>query len=129
MEILLYKKTKDSDLSKGMQVCYKNLQGAYTQLGIITDIVTAECGTKNYLINTSFGSYTADELKLIKKDNLNGVKVYFADSSLNYYTSVSAQSTKESTEQYFVGKHFNMGVFPIENMQKCIAIEFINNNL
>ncbi len=66
MEILLFKKTADTDLSEGMEVCYKDINGSYSKLGIITDIVELN-GVKNYIINTSFGSYTADELKLIKQ--------------------------------------------------------------
>lgn len=65
MEILLFKKTKDSDLKVGLQVCYLDPQGAYTNLGVITDIVEQD-GVKLYLINTSMGAYMAEELKLIK---------------------------------------------------------------
>jgi hypothetical protein len=65
MEILLYKKTTDEDLKIGLQVCYKDQNGIYSKLGVITDWVMRE-GVLNFLINTSFGSYTADELKLIK---------------------------------------------------------------
>ena len=66
MEILLMKKTTDADLYKGLQVCYKDLGGAYTKLGIITDLVEDD-GIKQYLISTAMGAYTADELKLIKE--------------------------------------------------------------
>lgn len=65
MEILLFHKTTDNDLKKGLKVCYKNINGIYNKLGVITDVIELD-GVKNYLINTSFGSYTADELKLIK---------------------------------------------------------------
>ncbi len=65
MEILLNKKTTDKDLKMGLQVCYKDQNGIYSKLGVITDWVMRE-GVLNFLINTSFGSYTADELKLIK---------------------------------------------------------------
>jgi len=67
MEILINKQTQDSDLNIGLQVCYKNLYGGWSKLGIITDIIEDKNGIKEYLINTSFGSYLADELKLIKK--------------------------------------------------------------
>ncbi|MDA3781153.1 MAG: hypothetical protein PF487_13150 [Bacteroidales bacterium] len=66
MEILLLKKTKDSDLKIGLQVCYKDLQGGYSKLGTITDTYVHLRFT-HYIINTSFGAYLADELKLIKK--------------------------------------------------------------
>ena len=65
MEILLLKKTTDADMEIGQQVCYKDQNGSYTKLGIITDWIMID-GVMNFLINTSFGSYTADELKLIK---------------------------------------------------------------
>lgn len=67
MEILLYKVTKESDLHVGLKVCYKNQQGGYSKLGYITDIIDKE-PHKEYLINTSFGAYLADELKLIKQE-------------------------------------------------------------
>jgi hypothetical protein len=65
MEILLFKKTEDKNLFTELQVCYKDQSGNYTKLGIITEIIESE-PHKTYLINTSFGAYTADELKLIK---------------------------------------------------------------
>ena len=129
MKILIFKKTKDSDLKIGLQVCYKDIDGAFTQLGVITDILTDKDGIKNYLINTSMGAYMAEELKLIAPDKLNSVKVLFADTSYNYMTNVSAQSTEQTVSEYFVGKRFNLGASPIEDMQTCIGVEFINNNL
>jgi hypothetical protein len=65
MEILLNKLTIDNDLKIGMQVCYKDINGFYSKLGFITDFYEAY-GIKNYIINTSFGAYHANELKLIK---------------------------------------------------------------
>ena len=59
---------------------------------------------------------------------LNSVKVIFKDSKYNYVTSISCNATKESAEAYFFNKFFNMGCYPAENMQKCIAIEFTDNN-
>ena len=66
MEILLFKKTQDSDLHIGLKVCYKDLEGNYTKLGVITDTYEQD-GVILYLINTSMGSYAANELKLIKE--------------------------------------------------------------
>lgn len=129
MTILINKITKDSDLKQGLQVCYKDINGAFTQLGVITDILTDRDGIKNYLINTSMGAYMASELKLIAPDKLNSVKVLFADPSYNYMTNVSAQSTKETVSKYFLGARLNMGAYPVEDMQTCIGVEFINNNL
>lgn len=65
MKILLFHKTTDSDLKTGLQVCYKNIDGVFNNLGLITDIITDKDGIKNYLINTAMGAYMADELKLI----------------------------------------------------------------
>lgn len=65
MKILLFHKTTDSDLKKGLQICYQDINGAFTKLGVITDIITDKDGIKNYLINTAMGAYMADELKLI----------------------------------------------------------------
>jgi hypothetical protein len=60
--------------------------------------------------------------------NLNIVKVKFADPKYNYETDVSAETTEHTAFQYFVGKYFNMGAFPVENMQRCIDIEFTDMN-
>jgi len=129
MQVLLYKKTKDSDLKQGLQVCYKDTNGAFTMLGEITDIITDKDGIKNYLINTAMGAYMAEELKLIAPDKLNTVKVKFEDSTNDYTTNVSTQTTEITAMQYFVGKRFNVGSYPVENMQQCIGIEFTDNNL
>lgn len=64
MKILLFHKTTDSDLKKGLQVCYQDTNGAFTKLGIITDVID-QMYPIQYLINTSMGAYLADELKLI----------------------------------------------------------------
>lgn len=60
---------------------------------------------------------------------LNSVKVLFADSSYNYETNVSVNTTKESASKYFIGQDFDLGIYPAENMQTCIGIEFTDNNL
>jgi len=129
MKILTFHQTTDSNLKTGLQVCYKDTNGAFTKLGVITDIITDKDGIKNYLINTAMGAYMAEELKLIAPLKLNSVKVLFEDSIYNYTTNVSSQTTEITAMHYFVGKCFNMGVFPVENMQQCIGIEFTNNNL
>lgn len=71
MKILIYHNTTDSDLKTGLQVCYKDINGAFTNLGVITEILTDKDGIKNYLINTSMGAYMADELKLIDNSIIN----------------------------------------------------------
>lgn len=65
IEILFLKKTTDQDLRYGMEVCYKDINGIYSKLGKITDVYLVD-GIKQYILNTSFGAYHADELKLIK---------------------------------------------------------------
>ncbi len=55
---------------------------------------------------------------------MNSVKVIFNDSKFNYITTVSNQTTKQKAINYFVNTFFDVGMFPIENMQKCIKIAF-----
>lgn len=62
------------------------------------------------------------------KNNLNIVKVIFEDPMYNYFTHVSHNSTEEGCGSYFIGKYFDVGIYPKENMQKCIDIKFTNNN-
>lgn len=57
--------------------------------------------------------------------NLKTVSVLFNDNTLNYKTSVNGECSEESLRKYFVGKFFDMGSFPVENMQKCINIEIL----
>lgn len=66
IEVLLWRTTTDDDLEMRMEVCYRDLGGAYTKLATITDIIEQD-GIKLYLLSTSSGAYTADELKLIIK--------------------------------------------------------------
>lgn len=65
MEILIFKETKDEDLKVGLTVCYRNTEGVFAKIGKITDAYF-DYGIKLYLIDTSWGAYSADELKLIK---------------------------------------------------------------
>ena len=64
----------------------------------------------------------------MQTNNLNNVKVIFSNSQYNYETNVSANATEQTTKEYFVGKYFDLGIYPKEDMQKCIDIEFIDNN-
>jgi hypothetical protein len=59
---------------------------------------------------------------------LNLVKVIFQNPSFNYYTSVSYYSTEKSCKEYFVGKFINLGNAEKDNVQRCIDIEFTDNN-
>lgn len=65
MEVLLFKKTTDEDLQIGQEICYKDANGIYSKIGTVTDWIFKN-GAMEFSINTSFGTYTADELKLIK---------------------------------------------------------------
>jgi hypothetical protein len=56
--------------------------------------------------------------------SLGMVRVKFADSKYNYETNVSSTTTEEQARNYFVGKMFDVGVYPNENMQKVIDIDF-----
>jgi hypothetical protein len=59
---------------------------------------------------------------------MNYVKVKFADNKLNYITSINPQCTLDEVKKYFVNTYFDMGTFPIEDMQQCIDIEYFNCN-
>lgn len=52
------------------------------------------------------------------------VDVIFKDSQYNYSTSLSKQSTEESSRKYFVGQMFNVGAYPKEIMRECVDIKF-----
>ena len=64
----------------------------------------------------------------MQTNNLNNVKVIFSNSQYNYETNVSANATEQTTKEYFVGKYFDLGIYPKEDIQKCIDIEFTDNN-
>lgn len=51
------------------------------------------------------------------------VKVIFKDPKYNYYAIVNGSNTDEEIKEYFVGTNFNVGVYPEENIQKCIKVE------
>jgi hypothetical protein len=56
--------------------------------------------------------------------SLGMVRVKFADPKYNYETNVSGNITEEKARNYFVGKMFDVGTYPNENMQKVIDIDF-----
>jgi hypothetical protein len=57
-------------------------------------------------------------------NTLPTVKVKFKDPKYNYETSVGSNVTESDARKYFVGKKFDMGIFPKENMQTVVDIEF-----
>lgn len=46
-------------------------------------------------------------------------------SGCTWETSISAQSTQKSINEYFLNKYFNVGIYPIEKMEKVIKAELI----
>ena len=64
----------------------------------------------------------------MQTNNLNTVKVLFTDSKYNYETNVSSNSTEQTAKEYFVNKTFDLGTYTKEDCQKCIGIEFTDNN-
>ena len=55
---------------------------------------------------------------------LGMVKVMFENPQYNYETNVSGGTTEDEARNYFVGKLLNVGVYPKENMQRVIDIQF-----
>lgn len=53
------------------------------------------------------------------------VLVKFRNESYNYKTSVSGAAGDDSIRAYFVGQAFDVGSYPVENVQRCIGIEII----
>lgn len=52
------------------------------------------------------------------------VTVKFSNPEYNYSTNLSGSVSEADARKYFVGKSFNVGKYPKENMQKCIDIDF-----
>jgi hypothetical protein len=69
IEVLLFKIPKNSDLKLNQKVAYQNMYGAYSKLGIITDILGPHKMRveTHYLINNAMGSYVASELRLTQE--------------------------------------------------------------
>ena len=75
MKVLIFNKTTDSDLFKGLKVAYKDKAGEYTQAAEITGITITDEGIAEYTVNGA--NYLADELKLIEQeecDNFEAIK-------------------------------------------------------
>jgi hypothetical protein len=54
---------------------------------------------------------------------MKSVKILFSDSKHNYSTSINPKCSEEDIKKYFLNKWFNVGAYPIENMQKCVSVE------
>lgn len=51
------------------------------------------------------------------------VLVMFEDQANNYKTPVNGKLTDQEIKEYFINTVFNVGVYPVENMKKCINVE------
>jgi hypothetical protein len=72
-------------------------------------------------IGTHYNRLTLDSISIVLPPC---AKVMFNNSKYNYMTSLSAQCAKQDAQDYFIGGTFDVGVYPIENMQTCIGIEY-----
>ena len=72
-------------------------------------------------IGTHYNRLTLDSISIVLPPC---AKVMFNDSKYNYMTSLSAQCAKQDAQDYFIGQTFDVGVYPIENIQTCIGIEY-----
>ena len=52
------------------------------------------------------------------------VEVHFKDPRHDYITSVSSNITEEEVIDYFLGEYFDVGSYPVENLQMCIDVIF-----
>jgi len=57
------------------------------------------------------------------REGLRTVHVKFAETKYNYHTDVSNNPSDESLRDHFVGATFNLGAFPIDDMQTCIGLD------
>lgn len=57
--------------------------------------------------------------------SLPSVYIEFEESNFNYYTNVSTNVSKDSVIKYFLGNFFNVGIYPNENLQKCIKVTYL----
>lgn len=55
---------------------------------------------------------------------LSSVEVIFEDAVNNYTTSMSKKTTEADAKEYFIGRSFNVGSYPVEDFQKVIAINY-----
>lgn len=57
---------------------------------------------------------------------LTTIKVIFKDPRYNYLTDINANAPHETVKDYFINTSFDMGCYPVEDLQVCIDIEFID---
>lgn len=53
-------------------------------------------------------------------------KVIFENPIYNYQTRVNHKLRDADIQFYFEGKYFDVGVYPTENLQKCVKCEVIS---
>ena len=58
------------------------------------------------------------------KKEMPMVEVMFANPKYNYSTSLSPMSTEAEARKYFVGKMFDVGSYPKEQMERVVDIKF-----
>ena len=119
MMVMLLLKTEDRHLKLNLRVCYKNTDGVYNKVGIISSTKILD-GFIHYEIDNAMGLYLADELKLIMPE----VEVEFENKEYNYSTSIAYNISHKEAHEYFVGTVFNLGAYPAENLQRCISINY-----
>ena len=55
---------------------------------------------------------------------LTSYKITYADGSTTS-TNMAAGVTLEDAKAYFIGERFDLGVYPVENMQTAVKVEVI----
>ena len=55
---------------------------------------------------------------------LTAYRIIYEDGSTSE-TNMAAGVTLEDAQKYFIGKYFNLGVFPVEKMVQAVNVEVI----
>jgi len=55
---------------------------------------------------------------------LISVKCFYANGETTS-TNVNGQCSNEEIEKYFVGQYFDLGIYPVGDMVKCVNVEII----
>jgi len=53
---------------------------------------------------------------------LISVKCFYSNGE-TISTNVNGQCSDEEIKDYFVGKYFDLGIYPAENMRMCLKVE------
>ena len=59
-------------------------------------------------------------------EKLTAYRITYADGSKSE-TNMAAGVTLYDAKKYFIGKRFNLGSFPVENMQEAVEVESITD--